>query len=200
MFEPNSTGSWLVYADESYIATRLLHFTGLFIESSVNAHRTVELILKAYLVSQSHGIKRGDVWGHELGPLLKKCAAHDSGFDMQPLGRRVAYFQNYFDLVRYPTCLDDKLSDGRLIWFGEGSLFVPLDEVMAFVRPRIVMLDSDWLKSHLSQVRNSNNPMTEYQKKALIEQNQHIDEIICSTTTSTQVAFDPGFTLDLPGC
>ena len=63
MFGKDYGDIWVHYADDSYIATRLLWFTGLWFEASVNAHRTIELYLKAYLVGQEIGITKGSPHG-----------------------------------------------------------------------------------------------------------------------------------------
>jgi hypothetical protein len=125
-------------------------------EAPVSAHRTVELFLKAYLVS------KGEVVGKEL--------------------------------------LEGKLRDGSLIWFGADSSIVPLDEIVAFIRPRVIISDMDWEKSQLNHIFNATGSRWGFQKKALIDFNRHINEILCSTTTATEVEFDNSFQLDLPGC
>ena len=47
MFGKDYSDIWVYYADNSYIATRLLWFTGFMLEAPVNSHRTIELYLKA---------------------------------------------------------------------------------------------------------------------------------------------------------
>lgn len=52
MFGNDYSDVWLSYADNSYIISRLLWFTGFMLECPVNVHRTIELYLKAFLVGQ----------------------------------------------------------------------------------------------------------------------------------------------------
>src|SRR5688500_15704286 len=123
MFEPDDPQSWVFYADNSYIVSRLLWFTGCSMEAPVSAHRTVELFLKAYLVIKGEVVGQDQrAWGHVLTALLRLCAEHDAAFSLD---------------VRYPTLLEGKLRDGSLIWFGADSS-VPLDEIVAFIRPRVI--------------------------------------------------------------
>lgn len=104
MVDPRSVAVWLRYADRSYVATRLLWFTGLRLEAPVSAHRTIELYLKAFLVSHGEEIRRGSkAWGHTLGDLGNVCSRYSSEFADQAVVRRLAFFQRYFDFVRYPT-------------------------------------------------------------------------------------------------
>jgi len=201
MFEPGDPQSWVFYADNSYIVSRLLWFTGCSMEAPVSAHRTVELFLKAYLVSKGEVVGKDQrAWGHVLTTLLGLCAEHDAAFSLDVLARRVRFFQRYFDLVRYPTLLEGKLRDGSLIWFGADSSIVPLDEIVAFIRPRVIISDMDWEKSQLNHIFNATGSRWGFQKKALIDSNRHINKILCSATTATKVEFDNSFQLDLPGC
>ena len=59
MFDPSSPQIWLGYADHSYVATRLLWFTGFPFEAPVSAHRTIELYLKTFLVGNGEKIAKG---------------------------------------------------------------------------------------------------------------------------------------------
>lgn len=201
MIEPDSAESWVFYADNSYIVTRLLWFTGFSMEPPVSAHRTIELFLKAYLVSKRDVVQKGQpAWGHEISKLLTRCATYDEAFSVTPLTRRVGFFQRYFDVVRYPTSIEGKLKNGSLIWFGPDSSILPLDEVIAFLRPRIVLPDSAWQKSQLTFIYCSTDPRWEFQKRALIDSNKHIEKLVCSMTNSSEIKFDESFNVDLPGC
>ena len=64
MFGRTEAAIWLRYADSSYVATRLLWFTRLVRDSAVYGHRTLELYLKAFLISRGG---RGQTWVTSLG-------------------------------------------------------------------------------------------------------------------------------------
>lgn len=198
MFDPTSAIFWLGYADESYVATRMLWFTGLQIEAPVNAHRTVELYLKAYLVSAGEVAKPGSkAWGHRLGSLGDICGCYSSEFSEEAVARRLRYFERYFDFVRYPS-EPGSPEDGSLVWFGFDQNIAPLDELVAFIRPRISLSDSEWSKSKLNELHSSESPDRGYQKRALTDCNSHLDLIICIDTNDSNVSFDDSFCYDRP--
>src|SRR3546814_2735528 len=116
MLYPTCPDVWRGYADYSYVASRLLWFTGNTTEASVNAHRTVELYLKAYLVGTGEGVRlQSRSWGHKLGKLGDVCAEHSSDFSEIAVARRLAFFERYFEFVRYPS-EPGSPTDGSLIW------------------------------------------------------------------------------------
>ena len=200
MFDPSSAVIWLHYADSSYAATRLLWFTGLWMEAPVSAHRTIELYLKAFLVSNGEEIRpRSPGWGHVLGDLGYTCNRYESEFSDQAVVRRLSFFQRYFDFVRYPS-EPGSPDDGSLVWFSFDSNIQPLDELIAFIRPRIQLADADWLDSLIHQTIASESPRTAYQRRALTDSNQSLATIDCTTTESVVVPFDGAFDYDLPGC
>lgn len=83
MFGNTYSDIWLDYADKSYIATRLLWFTGFTIEAPVSAHRTIELYLKSYLVGQVIRVEKGSpAWGHRVGDLCDESARIDCSLTM----------------------------------------------------------------------------------------------------------------------
>jgi hypothetical protein len=201
MFGTNNLEAWLFYADGSYVATRLLWFMNFMFQAPVNSHRTIELYLKTYLVSKGKIIKKGkQAWGHDLQQLARACTSHNEDFTDTALLRRISFFQRYHDLVRYPSEIEGKLEDGSLIWFGFDSAILPLDEVVAFIRPRIPLTNQAWTNSRLNTLYRNNEPEWSYQRKALIDHNSHIHEIICESTNNVRINFDPRFSLDLPGC
>ena len=182
MFDPSSTVVWLSYADRSYAATRLLWFTGLWMEAPVSAHRTIELYLKAFLVSHGEQIHpRSPNWGHALGDLGAACSQFESGFADQAVVRRLAFFQRYFDFVRYPNERGSP-DDGSLVWFSFDSNIQPLDELVAFIRPRIQLDDTDWATSEIHEIVTSESPNTVYQRRALTDSNLSLATIDCSKT------------------
>lgn len=200
MFDPTSAVIWLHYADSSYTATRLLWFTGLWMEAPVSAHRTIELYLKAFLVSHGEEIRpRSRAWGHVLGDLGQTCNRYASEFGDQAIVRRLGFFQRYFDFVRYPS-EPGSPDDGSLVWFSFDSNIQPLDELIAFIRPRIQLADTDWLDSLIHQTITSDSPQTGYQRRALSDGNHSLATINCTTTESVVVPFDEGFSYDMPGC
>ena len=135
MFDPGSAVNWLRYADSSYVATRLLWFTGFWMEAPVSAHRTLELYLKAFLVSHGEEIRPGSrAWGHALGALGTVCNRHASEFADLAVVRRLDFYQRYFEFVRYPSDPGSP-DDGSLVWFSFDSNIEPLDELTAFIRP-----------------------------------------------------------------
>ena len=200
MFDPSSAAIWLHYADSSYAATRLLWFIGLWMDAPVSAHRAIELYLKAFLVSHGEEIRPGSrAWGHVLVDLGNVCNRYASEFADQAVVRRLAFFQRYFDFVRYPS-EPGSPDDGSLVWFSFDSNVQPLDQLTAFIRPRIQLDDADWLDSLIHRTVNSDSPGTGYQRRALTDSNQSLAIIDCSKTESVIVPFDEEFDYDLPGC
>lgn len=200
MLDPNSPEVWLGYADESYLAARLLWFTGLQIGASVQAHRTLELYLKAYLVSAGEEVTPGsNSWGHALDKLRKVCGSHCSDFFDEPVARRLKFFDRYFEFVRYPS-EPGSPEDDSLTWFGFDSNVAPMDELVAFIRPRIILPDSSWSISQLNQLKSSSSPEREFQTRALSDCNTHLDQILCDVTNRSSVSFDHTFNYDKPGC
>jgi hypothetical protein len=199
MFGTDFPMVWVDYGDRNYIMTRLVWFSGFTLDAPVISHRTIELYLKAYLVSKGEPIKSGTaIWGHDLRTLCDECIKHDEGFAMVEFRRRAEYFQRYFDMVRYPSKLS--LPNGHGIWFSFDSCILPLDDVVAFVRPRIELNKDEWAQSTLAHIASASDKHTELQRKALIESNKQIGSIICQQTCRTEVSFDSNFTYDLPGC
>ena len=200
MLDPTSAIIWLHYADQSYVATRLLWFTGLWHEAPVSAHRTLELYLKAVLVSHGEEIRRGSrAWGHTLSHLGTVCSEYVSDFAGDNVVRRLAFFQRYFDFVRYPSDPGSP-DDGSLVWFSFDSNIRPLDELTAFIRPRIQLADAEWLSSSVHDIVNSDTPGLGYQRRALSDCNDVLTLIDCLKTESVIVPFDGGFDYDFPGC
>ncbi|HEB85290.1 MAG TPA: hypothetical protein ENI92_09875 [Bacteroidetes bacterium] len=200
MYDPDHTFSWIVYGDGSYIATRLLWFTSRQLEASVLSQRTVELYLKAYLVSNGVSIVRGsEGWGHQLTKLKEECSVYSTDFSLEAFSRRVGFFDRYFELVRYPSKLD-ALKDGQMIWFSFDATIEPLDEIVAFVRPRVKLTQDEWKATVISSVLNGPLKLYGYQQKALRDHNDHIDVIACSESVESKVLFNKHFSYDLPGC
>lgn len=200
MFGTDLPVVWVDYADRSYLITRLLWFTGFMLDAPVSSHRTIELYLKGFLVSHGSVVAKGKAaWGHNLNSLAEACIQHDSAFSNSEFMRRVRYFQRYFDMVRYPAELR-LLQDDRMIWFSFDSCISPLDEIVAFVRPRVVLQDNEWLQTTLNSVFNSSDPNKSFQKKALIDSNAQIEILICYKTDRPNVSFDTEFAFDLSGC
>ena len=94
MFGKDNAYAWLCYADNSYIASRLLWFTGFMLETPVQGHRTLELYLKTFLISRGVEVKPGSAaWGHELVALGKAAADFDQAFAADDVHRRLRYFE-----------------------------------------------------------------------------------------------------------
>lgn len=200
MFDPTSPEIWLGYADESYVATRLLWFSGMFIQAPVAAHRTVELYLKAYLVSAGEEVRPGKrSWGHKLSDLGEVCGTFASDFLAEAVARRLLFYERYFRFVRYPSDPGSP-EDGSLIWLSFDSNIAPLDELAAFIRPRIFLSESAWSNSKLNELSSSQFPKHGLQKRALNDSNKHLDLILCDQTNSSRVPFDSEFDFDKPGC
>ncbi len=190
--------AWLHYADSSYIATRLLWFTDLTFDSAVYGHRTVELYVKAFLVSLGVEVKRGSpAWGHDLATLGEDAARYDKAFAREDVARRLRFFDRYFDYVRYPGDIAAP-PDGSLTWFAFDANITPLDELVAFVRPRIRLDDEDWRGSRVHVLLSGGDD--NYQRKALIDGNRQVGTIDCTTSGEPEVTFDPSFRYDKPGC
>lgn len=200
MLDPTSPVIWLHYADQSYVATRLLWFAGLWHEAPVNAHRTLELYLKAVLVSHGEQVRRGSrAWGHALSHLGTVCTEYASDFANDDVVRRLAFFQRYFDFVRYPSDPGSP-DDESLVWFSFDSNIRPLDELTAFIRPRIHLDHAAWLSSSVHEIVNSDTPTLGYQRRALTDSNDVLAIIDCLKTASVIVPFDQDFDYDFPGC
>lgn len=200
MFGTDIPEAWMFYADRSYVLTRLMFFSDFLFEAPVNAHRTMELYLKAYLVSNGETVApKESAWGHNLIELKEHCSSHDISFNNNDFTRRLAYFQRYFDLVRYPTSIDNKLTDGTGIWFSFDSCIFPLDEVIAFIRPRVVMKEIEWENSWLKSLYLAPEGKWTLQKKSLINANKLLQQILCARTHPSKVDFS-NFNCDLPGC
>lgn len=200
MFGKDYSDIWVGYADDSYIATRLLWFTGITFEATVNAHRTIELYLKAYLVGQQIRVtKRSPAWGHRLADLCQKSKQIDSSFDNENLKRRVDFFQRYFDYVRYPS-EPGSPDDGSLIWFSFDAIILPLDEVVAFVRPRIKLKGNNWTSTPIYRLLSERDGAQPHQLRAIEDGNDFLETINTKKTCQSRVRFNENFEYDRPGC
>lgn len=200
MYDPSRAEVWVDYADRSYMGTRLLWFCHFVFDAPCNAHRTIELYLKSYLVSKGEIIKKGtSSWGHELENLRQQCENHNNSFSNDDFSRRVRYFQRYFDLVRYPTTLEEKLNDGSLIWFGIDALPV-IDEIVAFIRPRVQLSEESWKHAWINGIYYEKPEKHEMQYRALTDQNKYIGIITCNKSFEPNIEFSKDFNFDLPGC
>jgi hypothetical protein len=198
MFGKAEPVAWLHYADGSYIATRLLWFTGLTLDSAVYGHRTIELYVKAFLVSLGVEAKPGSpAWGHDLATLGEVAARYDRAFAREDVARRLRFFDRYFDYVRYPGDMAPP-PDGSLTWFAFDANITPLDELVAFVRPRIRLDAEDWRRSLVHELLSDGDE--NYQRKALTDKNPQVGVIDCTTSGERDVTFDPSFRYDKPGC
>lgn len=200
MYDPSLTNVWLDYADRSYIATRLLWLCNFIFDAPVNAHRTIELYLKSYLVSKGEMVRKGSPsWGHELDSLKRQCEEYNNSFSNDEFTRRVRYFQRYFDFVRYPTDIKDEYKDDSIIWFGIDAMPV-IDEIIAFIRPRIYLSGDDWSRTWLNLIYTAKPEKHKMQYRALVDQNKHIEIITCNGSSEPNFEFNKDFNLDFPGC
>lgn len=200
MYDTDDAHSWIIYGDGSYIASRMLWFTSRQLEASVLSQRTIELYLKAYLASKGIGIRPGsEGWGHKLTKLNEACCVYSPHFSLEAFSRRVGFFDRYFELVRYPSKLD-ALKDGQMIWFSFDSIIQPLDEIVAFVRPRVEMTPEQWKATEIFSLLKSASDRYLCQLKALQDHNNHIDVIACTQSGEPMIQFNEGFSYDLPGC
>ena len=202
MFDPKMPEVWLSYGDRSYIVTRLLGVVAhCMFDAPVSTHRTIELYLKTYLVSCGEDVKKGEpAWGHNLEDLRNLCVQKDNAFANADLARRVSYFQRYFDIVRYPTAeYKGKASSEVSLWFGFDSAILPLDEIVAFVRPRIRLSKHEWEHSILNAVLIETRDHFSEQRKALKAHNSLLRTILCRETSDPQVSFSK-FNFDLETC
>ena len=200
MFGTDYSEIWLGYADNSYIATRLLWFTGFMIEAPINAHRTIELYLKSYLVGRGVRIKKdSSAWGHRIGDLCQEAVKIDASFDNENLNRRVRFFERYFDYVRYPS-EQGSPDDGSLTWFSFDSNILPLDEVVAFIRPRIKLKDDNWASTTINRLLSDRSKAQPHQLRAIEESNYFLKIINTDKTWQSDVEFNENFEFDKPGC
>lgn len=198
MFGKAEPRGWLYYADNSYVAARLLWFTRLHLDSAVYGHRTIELYIKAFLVSRGVDVKPGSpAWGHGLAALGEAAAGHDPAFAKETVARRLRFFERYFDYVRYPSDVVAP-DDGSGTWFAFDANITPLDELVAFIRPRISLEDDDWRKSvvHTLVCRGA----SDYQHRALTDANAQVGVIDCLSSGEPDIMFDQSFRYDRPGC
>lgn len=199
MFNKSDPVCWLHYADNSYVASRLLWFTGFLLESPVNAHRALELYLKAFLISRGLEAKpRSPVWGHKLAALGDAASSVDASFGQDHIRRRLQFFERYFDFVRYPSDVGSP-DDGSLTWFSFDANIMPLDESVAFIRPRIMIAEKQW---HRSTVHGLLSEGSDYphQRRALTDSNAHLQLIDCVRSGEPAIVFDNSFAFDRPGC
>jgi hypothetical protein len=197
MFDPTDARVWIDYADRSYLATRLLWFVGLHLDVPVHAHRTTELYLKAFLVSRGRQITKRDAWGHDLGALYSECVATYPNFANRSVERRLLFLNRYFECVRYPSDRGNPV-DGSLLWFSFESNVAVLDQLVAYVRPRVRVAESDWAQSRLTSAAQMDG--ASYERRALTDHNTELATILCGSTSDTDVAFPVEFRFDQPGC
>ena len=200
MFGNDYSEIWLNYADKSYIVTRLLWFTGFMIEAPVNAHRTIELYLKSYLVGQDIEIKMDSTaWGHRIGDLCHESAKIDPSFGNERLKRRVRFFERYFDYIRYPN-EQGSPDDDSLTWFSFDSNILPLDEVVAFIRPRVKLKDDNWASTTINRLLSDREKAQPHQLRAIEDSNLFLEIINTDKTWQSVVGFNETFNFDKPGC
>jgi hypothetical protein len=87
-----------------------------------------------------------------------------------------------------------------MIWFSFDVNIQSLDEIVAFVRPRVEMTSEQWKATEIFSVLNSSSDRHRYQQKALRDHNDHIDVIACRESGQPAVHFNERFSYDLPGC
>jgi hypothetical protein len=131
--------------------------------------------------------------------LNEACSGHSPDFSIEAFSRRVGFFDRYFELVRYPSNLDG-LRGGQMIWFSFDANIQPLDEIVAFVRPRVEMMTDEWRATEIFSVLSGPSELYGYQQRALKDLNDHIDIIACSESGNPVVTFNENFSYDLPGC
>lgn len=199
MFEPELPEAWLQYADQGYLTARVLWFTGLQWDSPVHAHRAIELLLKSYLVANGVPIARNsNAWGHRLDALWNTCVSQDRSISSSEMQRRLVYFNDYHDFVRYPTSISSR-TGGRLIWFGFERNVAPLDDVFAYLRPRVrTILGCEGLLEEL--VTQSSPSGRELLRRALVDSNARLNILVNNEVVPPSSVFSPTFDADKPGC
>jgi hypothetical protein len=100
--------------------------------------------------------------------------------------------------VRYPGDVVAP-KDGSLIWFAFDGTITPLDELVAFVRPRIRLENEDWRRSVVHELLGGALD-NEYQRRALTDANAQVAIIDCMTSSHPDVPFDSSFLYDRLGC
>lgn len=199
MFDPTLTLPWIQSADNSYIATRLLWFTGFKIESPVMAHSAIEKYLKAFLVSYGVKIVKGSsAWGHNLSELSNACTSYDTDFQLEQLNRRLAFYERYFYYVRYPS--DLHRNSNYMLWFSFDSNITLLDEIVAFIRPRVLLKENEWKDTALYQINRAEAEQLKWKKRALQDNNEKLNLIDCEKTNKSRVAFNSEFSFDIGNC
>ena len=197
MFDPTDARSWLNYGDRSYLATRLLWFVGFRLDVPVQAHRTIELYLKALLVSFGRRIVRGNVWGHDLGVLYAECVAGYPAFANPDVERRLRFLNRYFEYVRYPS-EPGSPEDGSLVWFSFEANVEILDQLVAYVRPRVQLPEAAWAESKLTSAAKAD--AASFEHRALSDDNAELKTILCRRSSDAHVAFPAEFRFDQPSC
>lgn len=191
---------WLDYADKNYVATRLLYLTRFYDQSPILAHRTLELYLKAFLLSNGMEIKKGNPsWGHVLHKLGEVSIQFCNDFNNSDVTRRLKFFERYFKHTRYPGW-ESFPDDGSAIWYSFDSNIEPLDELVAFIRPRIKLSTKLWQMSFVHELITEKLKLSPYQRKALIDANMFLKQIDCKKTNRTKVKFNKQLECDKPWC
>lgn len=196
MFDASDPVVWTDYADRSYLASRVLWFSSLLLDAPVQAHRTTELYLKAFLVSGGVPVRKGGAWGHNLGELYDLSVRMSPEFKSAETERRVRFLDRYFHFVRYPSGSAFP-EDGSGIWFAFDANILVLDEIVAYTRPRIRLEPADWQRSQLHHISSKEDTLA---CRALKESNEQLPIINCSVTSETYVSFKSSFGYDKPGC
>lgn len=197
MLDPKYSSAWLWYADRAYVATRVLWVARFLLDTPVHSHRTIELYLKAFLVAKGQEVRQSKIWGHDLDNLRQHAAAVDDSLDVPELNRRVAYFQRYFDLVRYPTDLEGKLEGGQTIRFAFDANIHALDQVVAYVRSRIPRDEPNIDELYSLHQKES---LDSLQVRALHDTNSYLNYALADVPAPPGQVFDTDFHFDLPGC
>ncbi|MEN8373938.1 MAG: hypothetical protein ABFS34_00660 [Gemmatimonadota bacterium] len=183
-----SPGAWLAYADEAYLAARLLWFTGIPIESALSAHRALERYFKGYLTAS--GVRmEGEVgaWGRNLDTMRSVAAAFDETFREESVRARTRGLQALYRELKEPRKGAGE-GDVRLSW---ARVIVPTDDLVAFLRPRVRLDPSAWARTPLNLERHRDGRPNPFRRRALSQHNPHLDTILCTETGRPPLAFRP---------
>lgn len=123
----------------------------------------------------------------------------DYSFGSEDLARRVKFFERYFDYSRYPS-EQGSPEDGSLNWFSFDSNILPLDEIVAFIRPRIKIENDDWGETTISKLLTDSDSAQPQQLRAIKDSNAFLETINTNKTMQSSVIFNELFDYDQPGC
>lgn len=180
--------AWVTYGDESYLATRLLWFTGFPRESALTAHRAVERYMKAFLTSSGVRVEGElDGWERNIDTMRSVASAFDDAFRLDEVRARTRTLQRQFRELREPGPAAARAEE-CLCWAG---VVAPTDDLAAFIRPRVRLEPDQWADMPLARAGSTDGRPNPFQERALREHNVRLETLLCTRTTRPDPLFQP---------